>query len=156
MARRLDARAPDFAAQFSALISRETEEDVAASVRSIIADVRKRGDAALFELTSRFDKVALTAQMLRLGQAEIDAAESQCSKDALAALDVAAKRIETYHRRQLPKDDSFTDDIGATLGWRAFTLTAQHAKSPSSCSTRWARPPSTKVCPSARCCAMPS
>ncbi|HEY7978974.1 MAG TPA: histidinol dehydrogenase [Rhizomicrobium sp.] len=118
MARRLDARAPDFAAQFTALISRETEEDVAASARGIIADLRKRGDSALIELTNKFDKVALTAQTLRLNQTEIDAAESQCSKDALAALDIAAKRIEVYHRRQLPKDDSFTDDTGATLGWR--------------------------------------
>src|SRR5512142_530464 len=110
MARRLDARAPDFAAQFTALISakRETEEDVAASVRVILADVRERGDAALIELTTKFDKVALTAQALRLSQTEIDAAERQCGKDALAALDIAAKRIEIYHRRQLPKDDSFT------------------------------------------------
>jgi histidinol dehydrogenase len=124
MARRLDARASDFAVQFTALISakRETEEDVAASVRGIIADVRKRGDAALIELTSKFDKVSLTPQTLRLNQAEIDAAESQCSKDALAALDIAAKRIEVYHRRQLPKDDSFTDDTGATLGWRWTSL----------------------------------
>jgi len=124
MARRLDARAPDFAAQFSALISakRETEEDVAASVRAIVADVRERGDAALVELTNKFDKAALTAQTLRLNQAEIDAAESLCSKDALAALDIAAKRIEVYHRRQLPKDDSFTDDTGATLGWRWTSL----------------------------------
>src|SRR6185437_2849551 len=106
--------------QFSALISakRETEEDVAASVRNIIADVRRRGDAAVIDLTNKFDKASLTAQTLRLSDAEIAAAEGQCSTDALAALDIAAKRIETYHRRQLPKDDSFTDDTGATLGWR--------------------------------------
>ncbi|HEY2034736.1 MAG TPA: histidinol dehydrogenase [Rhizomicrobium sp.] len=118
MARRLDARAPDFEAQFSALISRETEEDVAATVRDIVADVRKRGDAALIELIKKFDKVTFTAQALRLSQAEIDAAESECSKEALAALDIAAKRIEVYHRRQLPKDESFIDDTGAMLGWR--------------------------------------
>jgi len=118
MARRLDARAPDFAAQFSALIARETEEDVAAVVHGIIADVRKRGDTALIELTRKFDKIALTAQTLRLGEAEIADAEKQCGKDALAALDIAVKRIEVYHRRQIPQDDSFTDDTGATLGWR--------------------------------------
>jgi histidinol dehydrogenase len=120
MARRLDARAPEFAAHFAALISakRETEEDVADVVRAIIADVRYRGDAALIDLTARFDRVTLTAETLRLTAAEIDAAEAQCSKAALDALDVAAKRIEVYHRRQIPKDDSFTDDTGATLGWR--------------------------------------
>jgi histidinol dehydrogenase len=124
MARRLDASAPDFERQFDALIHyrRESDEDVAAQARAIIADVRERGDAALIELSQRFDHVTLTADTLRLPQAEIDAAEAQCSREALAALDVAAKRIETYHRRQLPQDESFTDDIGATLGWRWTAL----------------------------------
>jgi histidinol dehydrogenase len=124
MARRLDASAPDFEKQFDALIhsKRESDEDVAVQARAIIADVRARGDAALIELSQRFDHVTLTADTLRLPQAEIDAAEAQCSKEALAALDVAAKRIETYHRKQLPKDESFTDDTGATLGWRWTAL----------------------------------
>jgi histidinol dehydrogenase len=118
MARRLDARAPEFESAFTALLNakREQDEDVAASVRTIIAEVRARGDAALIELTERFDKLRLTS--LRLSGAEIDAAEATCSNEALKALDVAAKRIESYHRRQLPKDESFTDHTGATLGWR--------------------------------------
>jgi len=120
MARRLDSRAPGFAAQFDALLNakREEEEDVAQAVRAIIADVRARGDAALVELSNRFDKAGLTAATLRLPQADIDAAEAHCGKDALAALDVAANRIETYHRRQLPQNAWFTDEIGAGLGWR--------------------------------------
>jgi len=118
MARRLDARAADFESAFQALLNarRETEEDVAGSVRAIIADVRARGDAALVDYARRFDKVELTA--LRLTDGEIAAAEEQCAPEVLEALDVAAKRIETYHRRQLPKDDSFVDETGATLGWR--------------------------------------
>lgn len=120
MARRLDARAPDFESALAALLDakRETNEDVAASVRAIISDVRAHGDAALIELSERFDRINLTPQTLRLSSDEIAAAEAQCSADMLKALDVAARRIETYHRRQLPKDDSFTDDTGATLGWR--------------------------------------
>jgi histidinol dehydrogenase len=124
MALRLDARAADFAGAFDALLSanRETEEDVAASVRAIVADVRARGDAAVIELSERFDKVTLSPDTLRVGADEIAAAEAQCSKSILDALDVAARRIETYHRRQIPKDDSFTDDTGATLGWRWTAL----------------------------------
>ncbi|MGZ5939431.1 MAG: histidinol dehydrogenase [Rhizomicrobium sp.] len=120
MARRLDARAPGFAAQFDALLNakREEDEDVAQVVRGIIADIRARGDAALVELTNKFDKAGLTAATLRLPQADIDGAEGQCGKDALAALDVAAKRIEAYHRRQIPEDAWFTDEVGAKLGWR--------------------------------------
>jgi histidinol dehydrogenase len=124
MARRLDASAPDFAAQFERLISgkRETAEDVAEAVRAIIAEVRAKGDAALVELGKRFDHVDLTPATLRLSEAEIAAGERACDKRALAALDVAASRIEAYHRRQLPADERFTDDTGATLGWRWTAL----------------------------------
>ena len=120
MAQRLDARAPDFAGAFDALLNakREIEEDVAGAARGIIADVRARGDEALVELSNRFDRAGVTVGTLRLTGAEIDAAEAQCPKDTLAALDVAAARIETYHRRQLPKDEWFTDEAGAGLGWR--------------------------------------
>ena len=124
MARRLDASAPGFAQSFDALLNakREVEEDVAAAVRGIIADVRARGDAALIELTARFDRVALTPQSLRVHEDEIDAAGRACAPEALKALDVAARRIEAYHRRQLPEDARYTDDTGATLGWRWTAL----------------------------------
>jgi len=124
MARWLDARAADFAQSFAALLamSREADEDVSAAVRAIIADVRARGDAALIELSARFDKVNLTKETLRLSDAEIDAAKDACGREALAALDVAAKRIEDYHRRQIPKDESYVDDAGVKLGWRWTAL----------------------------------
>jgi len=124
MARRLDARAPDFERAFAALLSenRDTDEHVAASVRAIVADVRKRGDAALIELTRRFDKAEISAQTMRVSSAEIEAARAQITAPQRAALATAAKRIEAYHRRQLPKDESFTDETGATLGWRWTAL----------------------------------
>src|SRR5215475_130289 len=105
MARRLNASEASFDADFQKLLfaKRETEEDVAQAVRGIIADVRARGDAALVELTNKFDRANVTVATLRLTPAEIDAGEAQCSKVALDALDVAAQRIESYHRRQLPK-----------------------------------------------------
>ena len=124
MARRLDARGPEFARAFEALLTakRDSEEDVAASVRAIVADVRARGDAALIDLTAKFDRVTLTAETLRLEPREIDAAEKACTIKALHALDVAAGRIEDYHRRQLPEGARFTDEAGATLGWRWTAL----------------------------------
>ncbi|MEJ0026310.1 MAG: histidinol dehydrogenase [Rhizomicrobium sp.] len=124
MARRLDASAPDFAGAFDALLNakREEEEDVAAAVRGIIADVRKRGDAALIELTNKFDHAGVTAATLRLTQDEIDAAEAKCARPALDALGVAAKRIEDYHCRQIPTDAWFEDATGAKLGWRWTAL----------------------------------
>ncbi len=124
MARWLDARDADFAGCFDAFLSvkREADQDLAASVRSIVADVRSRGDAALIEFTERFDKVRLTPATLRLDAAEIAAAADACGRHALAALDVAARRIEDYHRRQIPCDVSYIDELGARLGWRWTSL----------------------------------
>ncbi len=124
MVRRLDTRAPGFADAFTALISakRETEEDVAQIVRNIISDVRARGDAAVIELTAQFDKLMLTPETLCVSPKELADAEAQCATETLKALDIAAKRIKDYHRRQIPKDETYTDEIGATLGWRWTAL----------------------------------
>ncbi len=117
---RLDAAAADFPDRFSALLAmkREVSEDVARAVVAIIEEVRARGDAALIELSRRFDRADLGALGIRVGEAEIDAARAECSELALAALDVAAQRIRAYHERQRPADQRFTDSIGAELGWR--------------------------------------
>jgi len=124
MRRWLDARSEGFAEEFSALLSlkRDKDKDVSSSVRTIIADVRARGDAALIELSARFDRAQLTPGTLRLSQSEIGAARAQCGDGALAALDLAARRIEAYHRRQVPTDIMYTDEAGVRLGWRWTAL----------------------------------
>ena len=120
MARRLNASEKDFAANFAALAqgSRETDEDVGRAVKDIIADVRANGDAALIQLSRRFDRVELTPETMRVSPDEIAKADRDAPEDVKQALQLAARRIESYHRRQLPKDESFTDETGATLGWR--------------------------------------
>jgi len=120
MVRRLNAADATFAQDFQKLLfaKREEEEDVAAIVRGIVADIRKRGDAALVELTNRFDRANVTKDTLKLSAGEIVAALGMVSKDQLAAIETAAARIENYHLRQIPEDARFTDDTGAILGWR--------------------------------------
>jgi histidinol dehydrogenase len=117
---RLDAQAADFADGFRAFldVKREASADVEQTVRAIIAEVASHGDAALIDYTRKFDRVDLTKAGLRVSAAEIDAAESACDPQALAALRFARDRIEAYHRRQLPKDDRFTDALGVELGSR--------------------------------------
>jgi histidinol dehydrogenase len=124
MARRLNASDASFDADFHKLLfaKREVEEDVALTVRGIIADVRARGDAALIEHTNKFDRAGVGKETLKLSSAEIEAALSQVSKEQMAAIETAAGRIEAYHRRQLPADERFTDDTGAVLGWRWTSL----------------------------------
>jgi len=124
MARRLDAKSAGFAQAFETLLSakREADVEVASVARGIVEDVRARGDAALVELTERFDKIKLSAQTLRLSAAEIEAGRAGAKAAQRDALAEAAGRIEAYHRRQLPADETFTDAAGATLGWRWTAL----------------------------------
>jgi len=110
----------DFEARFVDLLSakREDSPDVDAIVSDIIADVRTRGDAAVIELTARFDRVTLAPEELSVSEQEINDAVAKVSAEDRAALELAASRIEAYHARQMPRDESWTDDVGATLGWR--------------------------------------
>ncbi len=117
---RLSHDAPDFEAEFTALLSqkREADEDVDQIVAEIIADVRKRGAQAVCDLTSKFDRFDLTEDRLAITEAEIDAAITAVTPEQRAALELAAERIRAYHEQQLPQDESWTDPSGATLGWR--------------------------------------
>ena len=125
MAVTLDARDPDFDDRFAALLAtkRETDADVDDAVAAIIADVAARGDAALVDYTRRFDRVNLTAQQLRLSREEIADAAAQAPRETVAALRLAAERIEGFHRRQLPQGIDYVDASGVRLGlvWRPLT-----------------------------------
>ena len=122
----LDATTPDFEAQFAALLGakREDSPDVDAVVAEIIADVRTRGDAAVIELTERFDRLALTPDTLRFAPEEIEALIAQVPQHERAALELAAERIRAYHARQMPLDASWVEDSGAELGWRWTPVSA--------------------------------
>jgi histidinol dehydrogenase len=117
---RLDSRAPDFADRFRAFLTakRETAADVETTVRAIIADIIAGGDRALVELTRKFDQVDLSEIGFKVTAAEIEIAYAACDRKALDALTLARERIETYHRRQKPVDERFTDALGVELGSR--------------------------------------
>ena len=122
----LDYADPDFDTQFQALLGlkREDSPDVDAAVAEIIADVRARGDAALIDLTARFDRLELTPETLRISEAEIEAAVADVPDTVAEALKTAAERIRVYHARQIPENHSWTDETGATLGWRWTPVSA--------------------------------
>lgn len=115
---RLDAAAARFEVQFADLLGqkRETSVDVAEAVAAIIEDVRRHGDEALLRLTAKFDR--FTPDSLAISAAEIDAAIADVPADQLEALQAAATRIRSYHERQRPADDLYTDADGVTLGGR--------------------------------------
>ncbi|MFL6812326.1 MAG: histidinol dehydrogenase [Bradyrhizobium canariense] len=123
---RLDRSSADFDQRFGAFLAakREASADVEAAARAIVDDVAKRGDAALLEATAKFDRLTLDASGLRVTAAEIEDAVKACDAATLDALKLARDRIETYHRRQLPKDDRFTDALGVELGHRWTAIEA--------------------------------
>ena len=119
---RLDARDAGFEASFQSFLSakREAGADVGSVVAEILDAVRTRGDDALFEYTSRFDNVTLTAETVRFQSNEIADAELNCDADALTALRVAATRIKNFHRRLLPTNLNYKDDDGVIFIGKAM------------------------------------
>jgi histidinol dehydrogenase len=126
LAIRLSQTDPDFEARFRALLAakREVSEDVDATVRGILADVRARGDAAVLDYTARFDRLELTAGAMRISEAEFEAADKLVDDRTRAALVLARDRIQSHHARQKPVDDRYTDALGVELGSRWTAIEA--------------------------------
>ncbi|RZO34831.1 MAG: histidinol dehydrogenase [Rhodospirillaceae bacterium] len=122
---RLSHNAAGFSEDFEAYISRRRDvaEDVSGVVADIVADVRQRGDAAVMDYTSRFDRLDVSGG-LRLDPSLIEAARDACPPDQIAALETAAARIRAFHERQLPDGIAFTDSDGVRLGARWTPISA--------------------------------
>ena len=116
----LDFLAAGFKSDLQAVVDgmRDDQMDVGDVVAQIIADVRTRGDAAVAELTEKFDHLPLTPDAFRLTPEQISAYIATVPADEKAALDLAAQRIKAYHAKQRPEDMMWDDESGATLGWR--------------------------------------
>ena len=116
----LSTAEPDFPRKFASFLTekREVSAEVDTAVAGILRDVRNRGDAALFDLSQKFDHIDLKQTGIRVTAAEIGAAVAACLAETLDALKLARDRIVAHHQRQLPKNDSYTDALGVELGSR--------------------------------------
>jgi histidinol dehydrogenase len=115
----------DFEARFQEFLSlkREVSVDVDAAVAEIIDDVRARKHAAVAEYTARFDRLDVS-ETARFSVAEIDAAAASVGAEDRAALELAIARVQSFHERQRPQDEGYTDDVGVELGWRWTSVSA--------------------------------
>jgi histidinol dehydrogenase len=125
--RRLSTAQADFEAQFAALRwSAETDASIDSTVVNIIADVRKRGDAAVLETTARFDGVnAASVSALELSREELAAAQGAITPEQRRALEAAAERVRSYHERQLDascRGFAYRDADGTLLGQKVAPL----------------------------------
>jgi histidinol dehydrogenase len=120
---RLNSADPGFAKAFKRLVNdrRESDDDVARDVARILDDVRNRGDAALIELSQRFDGHTLSSDSdWRISAEECRHAYDELKPDLRAALELAAERVRTFHEAQKPANRDTTDEVGVRLGsiWR--------------------------------------
>jgi len=92
------------------------------TVGNILQDVAARGDAALFEYTAKFDGYALTPETVQAAPEEIRDAAALVDPDDRSVLQLAAARIEKFHRSQIVKDWQDESEDGVRIGQRITPL----------------------------------
>ncbi len=126
--RALDSSAAGFDAALATLLaySAETDRAIEASVESILADVRTRGNAAVLEYTRRFDGIdATTMAALEVASDDLVAALAALPSAQRRALDAAAGRIRDFHQRQLEacgRSWTHRDSDGSLLGQKVTPI----------------------------------
>jgi len=126
--RQLDTAAADFEAEFAKLRhwSEEADDAIEGRVAEILADVKARGDAAVLAYTGRFDGLdAASVAALELTRDELKAAFDAITPAQRAALESAARRVRSYHERQLEacgRSWQYRDEDGTLLGQKVTPL----------------------------------
>ena len=123
--RQLSSRAADFNIELTKMLAFEetADEKLEATVAGILADVRKRGDAAVLEYTRKFDRLPLAnAAAMELSRDELHVAFDGLPAEQRSALEQAAQRVTDYHRKQVQASWSYTDADGTLLGQQVTPL----------------------------------
>lgn len=119
----LRLRAKDFRAKLGAFVGTgEASPDVRDAVAGIIADVKRRGDAAVLAYTAKFDRAKLTAARQRIPLAELRRAAAGFAPAKKKAFDEAAKCVTAFHTRTLPQGWTAKNPHGATVGERHHAI----------------------------------
>lgn len=123
--RRLDANASDFASELDQLLSWESVSDDSVNQRvlDIIAQVRQHGDAAVVDYTRQFDHLeAASMADLILPRERLEQALTRITDEQRHALEIAAKRVRSYHEHQQQASWRYTEDDGTVLGQKITPL----------------------------------
>lgn len=124
MIRIIRTNSNDFEGFFQRIMNREGAADdlILKKASSIVQDVARRGDAALFEYMREFDKETLDHQSTAVSEIEIGEAMEAADSEVLSVMELAAERIEKFHRRQVLKDWSVEEEEGIMLGQKVSPL----------------------------------
>ena len=121
----LDASDAGFRGQLDKLLDRsqQSQPEIESTVRSIVDDVRARGDAAVLEYTKRFDQNEVASvKDLELDPSRLKQAFEGLPETRATALQQASDRIRRYHERQKQESWSYTEDNGTMLGQKVTPL----------------------------------
>jgi histidinol dehydrogenase len=121
--RMIDARTHNQSLEQFLALERGAKNDERDVAREVIDQIRARGFDALADNTRRFDQFELTTENLAITTEEMDAARQRIAPDLLEALELAARRIESYHRMTRPEGGT-QEERGITLSWRWNALDA--------------------------------
>lgn len=122
---RLSTQQADFDATLTKLLAfEETADDkLEATVATILADVKKRGNDAVLEYTRKFDRLpSITEASMELPQSELKAAFEGLPADQKLALEQAAQRVTSYHKKQVQASWTYLDEDGTMLGQQVTPL----------------------------------
>ncbi len=122
---RLTTQQADFHATLTKLLAfEETADDqLEATVAAILADVKKRGNEAVLEYTRKFDRLpSISEASMELPQSELQAAFESLPADQKLALEQAAQRVTSYHKKQVQASWSYLDEDGTMLGQQVTPL----------------------------------
>ncbi|MEQ1527294.1 MAG: histidinol dehydrogenase [Gallionella sp.] len=123
--RQFSSRDANFNADLTKLLAFEetADEVLEATVAAILKDVRKRGDVAVLEYTSKFDRLPLAnAAAMELSRDELRNAFDGLPAEQRVALEAAAQRVTEYHQKQVQDSWSYTDADGTLLGQQVTPL----------------------------------
>ncbi|MFT6047729.1 MAG: histidinol dehydrogenase, partial [Arenicella sp.] len=121
----LKANAVGFKKQLAGLLHRDSEsqdDQVEESVRKIVQQVRKLGDAELFALTEQYDRFKVTAQNLQIPVERLDNALKSIPNELRQSLQYAAARIRDYHQHQLQDSWQYQEPDGTVLGQKVTPI----------------------------------
>ena len=123
--RTLTTQDPEFQSQLDKLLAFETVNDpqLLATVDDIINQVRQHGDKTVLELTQKFDRhPASSMAELELSQTELKTAFDELADDIKEALQLAAKRVTSFHEKQKQESWQYKDELGNRLGQKVTPL----------------------------------
>ena len=123
--RQLYSHTTGFDTELTKLLAYEetADEKLEATVAGILADVRKRGDAAVLEYTRKFDRLPIAnAAAMELSRDELRVAFDGLPAAQRSALEQAAQRVTDYHKKQVQTSWSYTDADGTLLGQQVTPL----------------------------------